>query len=362
MASSVVTISSSKPQELQASHISSVKAFIESNNAISIPSTYYSITELREDVVEDDLAASIPVINFALLTSDDPHIHANTVQDLGNVCKEWGFFMIINHGISKKLMKDLLNMSMEFHNLSFEEKKELANEELITPIRYGTSALPHGEKVHYWRDYLKVETHPNFNFPHKPPGFSELAFEYSRKIREVLRILLQGVSESLRLQPNAIIEYTDYDSSYQTCQVNLYPPCPQPDLVLALPPHNDNGLMTLLIQNDINGLQVMHDGKWVNVNPLPNCIIVNIGDQLESMTNGRYKSIRHRAVANERHTRVTFALGNGPSLENETGPAPELLEKEQPIYKTIKYKDYFEVQHEARIANKRGLDIIRINN
>ncbi|XP_028760215.1 protein DMR6-LIKE OXYGENASE 2 isoform X2 [Neltuma alba] len=358
---SEVTISSPEPQKLEASQISSVKAFIESNDAVPIPSTYFSVHELREDVAENNLAASIPVIDFSLLTSDNPHVHANAVRQLGTVCKEWGFFMIINHGISEKLMKDLLNKCVEFHNLSFEEKKELANEELVTPIRYGTSALPHGEKADCWRDYLKVETHPNFNFPHKPPGFSELAFEYSRKIREVLRTLLQGVSESLDLRPNAIIDYTDYDSSYQTCQTNLYPPCPKPDLVLGLLPHNDNGLMTLLIQNDVNGLQVMHDGKWVNVNPIPNCILVNTGDQLEAVTNGRYKSIRHRVVVNERHARVTLALGNGPSLENETCPAPELLQKEKAVYKSIKYKDYFKVQQEARIADKRGLDMIHIN-
>ncbi|XP_028760173.1 protein DOWNY MILDEW RESISTANCE 6-like isoform X2 [Neltuma alba] len=202
-----VTISSPEPQKLEASQISSVKAFIESNDAVPIPSTYFSVHELREDVAENNLAASIPVIDFSLLTSDNPHVHANAVRQLGTVCKEWGFFMIINHGISEKLMKDLLNKSVEFHNLSFVEKKELANEELVTPIRYGTSALPHGEKADCWRDYLKVETHPNFNFPHKPPGFSELAFEYSRKIREVLRTLLQGVSESLDLRVTTQCHY-----------------------------------------------------------------------------------------------------------------------------------------------------------
>jgi len=63
--------------------------------------------------------------------------------------------------------------------------------------------------------------------------------------------------------------------------VNFYPPCPQPHLALGLPPHSDIGLLTFLIQNGIGGLQVKHDNKWMNVNPLPNSLVVNIGDQLE---------------------------------------------------------------------------------
>ena len=108
-----------------------------------------------------------------------------------------------------------------------------------------------------------------------------MAYEYSRKTREVTRTLLQGISESLGLEATALEDYTGFDSGLQVFVVNLYPPCPQPELALGLPPHTDNGLLTLLYQNGVGGLQVKHDGKWVNVDPLPNCLIVNVADQLE---------------------------------------------------------------------------------
>lgn len=110
----------------------------------------------------------------------------------------------------------------------------------------------------------------------------ELGFEYSRQIRGLVKVLLQGISESLGLDPNAILDFTGFEhSGFQKFQVNLYPPCPRPDLALGLPPHTDNGLFTILTQNGICGLQIKHDGKWVNVNPIPNCLLVLPSDQLE---------------------------------------------------------------------------------
>lgn len=83
------------------------------------------------------------------------------------------------------------------------------------------------------------------------------------------------------MEPNAIVKCSDFDSGFQKFQVNLYPPCPRPDLALGLPPHTDNGFFTILTQNGICGLQVKFNGKWVNVNPVPNCLLAVTGDQLE---------------------------------------------------------------------------------
>jgi len=109
----------------------------------------------------------------------------------------------------------------------------------------------------------------------------EVAYEYSEKIRGLARKLLEGISESLGLASNSIIESTEFDSSHQLFVVNLYPPCPQPHLALGMPSHSDTGLLTLLTQNGIGGLQVKHHAKWVNVNPLPNCLTVLLADHLE---------------------------------------------------------------------------------
>ncbi|KAI4337941.1 hypothetical protein L6164_016303 [Bauhinia variegata] len=347
------------PSKFPASNISSIKTFAESNGDAPIPSTFYSITEPPDDVARD-LAASIPVIDLSLLNSDDPQLHFKAVQQLGKACQEWGFFMITNHGISENLMEDVMNKSNEYHNLPLEERKEFANKGYLEPIVHGTSFFPQAETANYWRDYLRVITHPQFNFPHKPQGYKELAFEYSRKIRGVARILLQAISESLGLEADAIIESTDFDSGLQIFFVNLYPPCPQPDLSLGIPPHSDHGLLTLLTQNGVGGLQVKHHGKWVEVDPLPKCILVNTGDQLEVVSNGRYKSVLHRAVLNNRDTRISVVLVNGPALDKDISPAQGLLEKEKPLFESRTYNDYVQDMRKSKFADKSALSEIRL--
>lgn len=359
---SATTITSSERTKVHTSNISCIKAFAESNGTSLIPSNYHSLTEPDDNIIDvtEELAASIPVIDFSLLTSDDPQIHTKTVHKLAKACSEWGFFMLTNHGIPESLMEELVKKSHEFHDLPVEEKKEFGdNGEPFSPIRHGTSFHPPSESVHFWRDYLKVLTSPQFNFPHKPPGYREVAFEYSQKITCVARKLIQGISESLGLESNSIIESSGFDSGLQIMAVNLYPPCPQPHLALGLPAHSDVGFLTFLIQNGIGGLQVKHEGKWVNVNPIPNCLVVNIGDQLEAVSNGRYESVLHRAILNNKDTRISLVVVNGPAEDRDVGPAPELLQKEKPLFKSIKYRDYFLVQQKSRLSDERALDQVR---
>lgn len=94
-------------------------------------------------------------------------------------------------------------------------------------------------------------------------------------------MLLGGISESLGLEEGFLDKALDLKSGLQIFVGNYYPNCPQPELTMGMPPHSDHGLLTLLIQNQVGGLQVQHEGKWINVNALPNSLLVNTGDHLE---------------------------------------------------------------------------------
>ena len=97
-------------------------------------------------------------------------------------------------------------------------------------------------------------------------------------------------------------------------KVSSYPPCPRPDLVAGLRAHTDAGGVILLFQDDqVSGLQLLKDGEWVDVPPTRHSIVVNLGDQLEVITNGRYKSVVHRVV--------------NPGADAVIFPAPALVEE-----------------------------------
>ena len=110
---------------------------------------------------------------------------------------------------------------------------------------------------------------------------SEVVQEYCKRCRQVSMELLKGISESLGFEESYIEKAMNLKSGFQLFAANLYPPCPQPELAMGIPAHTDHGLLTLLIENEIGGLQIQHNGKWFHVNPLPNSFLVNTADQLE---------------------------------------------------------------------------------
>ncbi|KAG2680221.1 hypothetical protein I3760_11G088000 [Carya illinoinensis] len=162
---------------------------------------------------------------------------------------------------------------------------------------------------------------------------------------EVARELMKGISVSLGLEEGYIEKAMNLDSGLQFVAANLYPPCPKPDVAIGLPPHSDYGLLTLLIHNGVCGLQVQHKGNWVNLNPNPNAFVVNIGNHMEILSKGKYKSVFHRALVNETDARMSILVVHGPALETVVSPAPELVDNETnpPAFAGMKYREYLEM-------------------
>lgn len=103
--------------------------------------------------------------------------------------------------------------------------------------------------------------------------------EYSDHMKVLAQKILGLISESLGL-PSSCIEES-VGEFYQNITVSYYPPCPQPELTLGLQSHSDMGAVTLLIQDDVGGLQVFKNGEWITVQPLSHGVLVILGDQTE---------------------------------------------------------------------------------
>ncbi|XP_028771658.1 protein DMR6-LIKE OXYGENASE 2 [Neltuma alba] len=326
----------------------------------SIPSSFAS-KNLHDFSVLDSSEDAIPIIDFSLLCSGNPKQRCKAIQDLGQACEEWGCFLLINHGMPESLINSMMKGVKGFFDLSDEEKKEFQGKHIFDPIRYGSSFNTAVEQVHCWRDFLKVFVHPDFHFPHKPAGFSDAAFEYLKRIREIIRELLKGVSESLGLEPNYISKAMNMESSFQVFIANLYPPCPEPELALGLHPHSDYGFLSIVSENGIHGLQTLHNGNWVKLNAPPNALMVNTADLLEIVSNGKYKSNVHRAVLYSNATRMSMVTANGPSFDQLVGPAPELVsETHPPAYTSLTYRQFFELYQSNSLDKKSALDHVRI--
>ncbi|OMO63555.1 Oxoglutarate/iron-dependent dioxygenase [Corchorus olitorius] len=324
----------------------------------------YTFQETPNIVNDEAISAedgTLPTIDFSLLISTNPEERSKAIQDLGRACQDWGFFMLINHGVPESLFKAIMDGSAEFFDLPEEEKMQFKGKGILDPINYGSLRVGN---VSFWRDFLKVFLHPQFHSINKPPGFSETSFEFGKELRRIVSEILRGISKSLGLEEDYLHKELNLENGQQIMAVNLYPPCPKPELALGLPPHSDYGLLNILITNGIAGLQVKHQGKWVKINPLPNSITVNIGDHIEIVSNGKYKSVMHRAVVNKENTRMSIATGHGPALDAVVSPAAPLLDpvNNPPIYKSLTYREYVELLRYGKLADgdKAFLNQLRI--
>ncbi|CAN4082132.1 unnamed protein product [Withania somnifera] len=143
----------------------------------------------------------------------------------------------------------------------------------------------------------------------------------------------------------------------QSIRMNYYPPCPEPHKTIGFSPHSDADALTILLQlNETEGLQVRKDDIWVPIKPLPNAFIVNIGDMMEIVSNGVYRSIEHRAVVNSNKERLSVATFYTFNLDSELGPAHSLIgPNTPPIFQRVSVQKYLQDFLHENLMEKRTL-------
>lgn len=97
----------------------------------------------------------------------------------------------------------------------------------------------------------------------------------------IVNKLLMLLSLGLGVERHVIKEAVGGDNMEYLLKINYYPPCPRPDLALGVPPHTDMSAVTLLVPNEVQGLQVLKDDRWIDAKYIPNALVVHIGDQVE---------------------------------------------------------------------------------
>ncbi|KAL6998427.1 hypothetical protein U1Q18_008553 [Sarracenia purpurea var. burkii] len=179
---------------------------------------------------------------------------------------------------------------------------------------------------------------------HDPLLSKEVTAEYGKEVAKLCGKVTKVLSVNLGLEEGFVEKAFGGEEEVGGCmRVNFYPKCPQPHLTLGLSPHSDPGGMTLLLSDlHVPALQIRRGvDKWVTVNPVPNAFIVNIGDQMQVLSNAIYKSVEHRVIANATKERVSIAFFYNPNGDIPIGPATELITKDQPaLYPAMTFNEY----------------------
>ncbi|XP_057836526.1 protein DMR6-LIKE OXYGENASE 1 isoform X2 [Cryptomeria japonica] len=249
-------------------------------NHLQVNKNYIFPPNERPHMEEVSHSYRIPVIDLKDL---DGPARKSVVNEIKRACDEDGFFQIVNHGVPETVMKSMMDIAREFFEMPLEDRACLCSEDTRQLVRLSTSFNITKDKILNWMDVLTQHCHPLEEFihiwPQKPAAYREIAGKYAKEIRVLTLRLFAAISEAMEKDSDYL--NTIFKKHRQVMNINYYPPCPNPDLTLGIAPHSDPGGITVLMQGLVSGLQVLKDGKWVAVEPTPNALVVNLGDQLQ---------------------------------------------------------------------------------
>ncbi|KAB2596474.1 2'-deoxymugineic-acid 2'-dioxygenase [Pyrus ussuriensis x Pyrus communis] len=286
---------------------------------------------------------TVPTIDLGRL-KQGPDERALVIGEVRTACRQLGFFHIVNHGIRQTVLDEALSSATEFFKLPVSEKAKFMSNDVHSPVRYGTSLKDGLDKVQFWRVFLKHYAHPLADWikywPNNPSNYRETMGKYCSEVKKLSMEITEAITESLGIGPTYISK--KMEDGMQVITVNCYPPCPNPEIALGLPPHSDYSCLTILLQSG-PGLELMHtgDNKWKQVPQLHGALQVHVGDHFEVLSNGLYKSVVHRATLNRDRTRICIASLHSLGLEEKMGTAKELVSEENPgRYKESSFNDF----------------------
>ncbi|KAK4761997.1 hypothetical protein SAY87_029881 [Trapa incisa] len=283
---------------------------------------------------------SIPIVDLGVEDTSE-------VRDqVSRACRDWGFFQAVNHGVSPELMDRAREVWRQFFHLPMELKQPYSNSPR-TYEGYGSRLGIEKGAILDWSDYYFLHYLPtclkDFNkWPALPASCREVIEEYGKQVVALAGRLMKILSASLGLEEDFLQREFGGDDIGACLRVNFYPRCPQPDLTLGLSPHSDPGGMTLLLPDDhVPGLQVRRNDRWITVKPARHAFIINIGDQIQVLSNAIYKSVEHRVIVNSAEERVSLAFFYNPKSDILIGPAKELVTPESPaLYSPMTFDQY----------------------
>ncbi|XP_028755946.1 hyoscyamine 6-dioxygenase-like [Neltuma alba] len=307
----------------------------------SVPPSHVHPPESRPGELLVGSSKSIPVIDLGRC-DHPPH---DTISLVLKASQEYGFFQVINHGVSEELMEDTLNNFKEFHGMPPKEKMAESSKSPNGICKLYTSCEVYrkDDNNQYWRDTMRHPCPPSGEYvefwPQKPVRYREIVGKYTEELRKLGVQILKMLAEGLGLKSNY---FCGELSGNPMILAHHYPPCPQPNLTLGSPKHKDPTLLTILLQpKGINGLQVLKDGQWIGVEPIPNAFVVNIGLLLQMISNRRLIGAEHRVVTNINTARTTVAYFIKPKDEYVIEPANSMITSNSPpLYKPISYSEF----------------------
>lgn len=284
---------------------------------------------------------ALPVIDISsFLESGHETLHARVASQIESACRDTGFFYITDHGIDANTFIDIDRASRKFFCLPEAEKMQIAmshagrawrgffpvggeltsgKPDLKEGVYFGTELGPHDARVK-----AGIPMHGANLWPSAVPELQSAVLDFMVATTRAARAVMRGMALSLGLD-QGYFETTYTADPTVLFRVFHYPPARAVDGEWGVGEHTDYGLLTLLAQDDCGGLQVKSRTGWIEAPPIPGTLVCNIGDMLDRLTGGWYRSTPHRVRNTSGRDRLSFPLFFDPAFSAIIQPLPDRI-------------------------------------
>ncbi|PKI39990.1 gibberellin 20-oxidase-like protein isoform X2 [Punica granatum] len=291
----------------------------------------------------------LPVLDMSLPLEADQSLLA----PVADACRKWGFFLITNHGVSEELYSKVKNLCKQLFSLPPDTKLKLGPFSSVKSYTPHFIASPFFESLRVSGPdfFSSAQSSADVLFDQQKQEFCNVLEEYGSKMadlsKKIVQIMLKILGEGS--------ENKYYESDFKNChgylRVNNYSPpeTVENQEVEGLGQHTDMSCITIVYQDEIGGLQVRsQSGKWFDISPREEILVVNIGDLLQAWSNDRLRSSEHRVMLKAPRNRLSLAFFW--CFEDDkavTSPDEVVGEGSVKLYKPFRAVDYIKFRESS---------------
>uniref|UniRef100_M1ASI1 Gibberellin 2-oxidase 1 n=2 Tax=Solanum tuberosum TaxID=4113 RepID=M1ASI1_SOLTU len=219
----------------------------------------------------------LPLINLHQLKYGDKFERQECKKKIAKASREWGFFQVVNHGVSPNILEEMRTEQVTLFKKTFNEKMNIDKSLNFSEgsYRWGTPTATCLRQISWSEAFHVPLSDVSKGFSSLSSTMEEFATTLSELAQELARLLAEELGDY-----NYKLDYFKETCLASTCylRMNRYPACPISPQLFGLMPHTDSDFLTILHQDEIGGLQLFRDGKWISVKPNHEALIINIGD------------------------------------------------------------------------------------